>query len=71
MSKTLDFKVFCFEAYKAEKKLTGKETLEMFQKHGVFAYLNNGYDVLHTQGRAFLVSDIDDYIKNREQKATR
>ena len=25
MSKTLEFKVFCFEAYRADKKLTGKD----------------------------------------------
>ena len=36
MSKTLEFKVFCFEAYRAEKKLTGYEAMELFKKHDVY-----------------------------------
>ena len=48
MSKTLEFKVFCFEAYRAEKKLTGYETMELFKKYGVLQYLEECYDVLHT-----------------------
>ena len=29
MSKTLEFKAFCFEAYKAEKQLTGRQTMHL------------------------------------------
>lgn len=35
MSKTLEVKAFCFEAYKAEKKLTGRQTMNLFKKYGV------------------------------------
>ena len=33
MSRTLEFKVFCFEAYRAEKKLTGYQAMELFKKY--------------------------------------
>ena len=62
MSKTLEFKAFCFEAYRADKKLTGRETMSLFKKYGVLDYL----DVLHTTGRAYIVEDIDIFIEARK-----
>lgn len=67
MSKTLEFKVFCFEAYRAEKKLTGRETINLFKKYGVLDYLNTCYDVLHTTGRDYIIEDIDIFIENRKK----
>ncbi len=66
MSKTLDFKVFCFEAYKADKKLTGRETMSLFKKYGVLDYLDTCFDVLHTMGRAYIIEDIDVFIDARK-----
>lgn len=65
MSKTLEFKVFCFEAYRAEKKLTGRETMSLFKKYGVLDYLGACYNVLHTTGREYIVEDIDGFINDR------
>lgn len=67
MSKTLEFKVFCFEAYRAEKKLTGRETINLFKKYGVLDYLNTCYDVLHTTGRDYIIEDIDIFIEKRKK----
>ncbi|MBQ8691411.1 MAG: DUF3791 domain-containing protein [Phascolarctobacterium sp.] len=66
VSKTLEFKVFCFEAYRAEKKLTGFEAMEPFKKYGVLQYLEKCYDVLHTTGRDYLIEDIDLFINARK-----
>ena len=66
MSKTLEFKAFCFEAYRADKKLTGRETMSIFKKYGVLDYLDACYDVLHTTGRAYIVGDIDIFINARK-----
>ena len=65
MSKTLEFKAFCFEAYRAEKKLTGRETMELFKRYGILDYLGDCFDVLHTTGRAYIVEDIDEFIQRR------
>ena len=65
MSKTLEFKVFCFEAYRAEKKLTGREAMQIFKQYGVLEYLGTCYDVLHTTGRDYLVEDIDIFLEAR------
>lgn len=66
MSKTLQFKAFCFEAYRADKKLTGRATMQLFKKYGVLDYLGACYDVLHTTGRQYLVEDIDGFIEARK-----
>lgn len=66
MSKTLQFKAFCFEAYRADKKLTGRATMQLFKKYGVLDYLGACYDVLHTTGRQYLVEDIDGFIVARK-----
>ena len=67
MSKTLEFKAFCFEAYRADKKLTGRETMYLFKKYGVLDYLGDCFDVLHTTGRNYIVEDIDAFIENRKK----
>lgn len=66
MSKTLQFKAFCFEAYRADKKLTGRATMQLFKNYGVLDYLETCYDVLHTTGRQYIVEDIDGFIDARK-----
>lgn len=60
-----DFIVFCMEIYKSEKSITGKEVYELFEKYGVLNYLQEGYEVLHTQGDSWIVDDIDEFLKVR------
>ena len=67
MSKTLEFKAFCFEAYKAEKRLSGREAMSLFKQYGVLDYLGRFYDVLHTTGRAYIIEDIDLFINARKR----
>lgn len=58
------FVAFCLEQYKMKKGLSGSETLKLFDKYGVTDYLAKHYDVLHTQGAAWLMHDIDEHIKS-------
>ena len=69
MTKTLEFKAFCFEAYKADKKMTGRQTMELFKKYDVLSYLEKCYNVLHTTGREYIIEDIDAYIKARKKES--
>ena len=65
MDKLLAFKVFCLENYKTVHNLNGKSALVIFEKYQVFDYITSYYDVLHSYGRLFIISDIDDYIAHR------
>lgn len=65
MSKEGQFTVFCMESYKTHKSLTGRQVLELFQKYGVFEYIREFYDVLHTAGYQYINQDIDLYLQAR------
>lgn len=65
MSKELKFTVFCLESYKVYKSLTGKQASDLFEKYGVFDYIREFYDVLHTTGYQYINNDIDIYLQAR------
>ena len=65
MEKQLAFKVFCLESYKSVHKLSGLAALDIFKKYQVFDYITSCYDTLHSAGKLYIVSDIDDYISHR------
>ena len=62
------FVAFCIEEYGASKGITGEQALDLFSQYGVTDYLNELYDTLHTQGRQWLIEDIDEFIDIRKGK---
>ena len=65
MSKEMNFAVFCLESYKLHRNMTGKDTLKLFEDYGVFDYIREFYDVLHTTGDSYINNDIDIYLRSR------
>ena len=65
MSQETKFTVFCLESYKVHKALTGRQVFDLFEKYGVFDYIREFYDVLHTAGYQYINNDIDIYLKAR------
>ncbi len=65
MSKEVKFTVFCLESYKLHRNLTGKAVSKLFTDYGVFDYINEFYDVLHTTGDSYINNDIDIYLRSR------
>mgnify|MGYP003464365852 CR=1 FL=1 len=65
MSKETIFTVFCMESYKHHRNLTGKAVAKLFSDYGVFDYIYEFYDVLHTTGYNYINNDIDIYLKSR------
>ena len=62
------FVAFCIEEYGAAKGISGEQVLDLFSKYGLVDYLSEFYDVLHTQGRQWLIEEIDEYIEIRRNK---
>ena len=62
------FVAFCIEEYGAAKGMSGEQVLDLFSKYGLVDYLSEFYDVLHTQGRQWLIEEIDEYIEIRRNK---
>ena len=65
MSKELSFSIFCLENYKVHRHMNGRETAELFIQYGVFDYIHESYDVLHTIGHNYINQDIDEYLRAR------
>ena len=62
------FVAFCIEEYGAAKGMTGEQVLDLFSKYGLVDYFSECYDVLYTQGRQWLIEEIDEYIEIRKNR---
>lgn len=45
------FVTFCIEQYKHEHNMTGKEVADLFSQQGALTYLEENFEILHTQSR--------------------
>jgi hypothetical protein len=68
MTKETKFVIFCLENYKQHRALKGKQAADLFQQYGVYDYLREFYDVLHTTGYQYINQDIDRYLEARQAK---
>lgn len=65
MPKELAFTVFCLENYKSYRNMNGQEVSTLFNRYGVFDYLREFYDILHSTGHNYINRDIDIYLQSR------
>ncbi|MGL4944281.1 MAG: DUF3791 domain-containing protein [Thermoguttaceae bacterium] len=69
-----DFELFCLEQYRAKKNLNGLQALTIFETHDIFDFLEQSYEVLHTQGMGYILQEIEDIItadKNADKNKVR
>ncbi len=59
------FQVFCLENYKTTKGISGRNALTEFKNNHVFDFISNNYEVLHTQGKNYIITEINDYINKK------
>lgn len=59
---------FCIEQYKKAKGLTGEQAMQVLGKYGVLEYLEEHFEVLHTQSYQWLLEDIDEFINIRRKE---
>lgn len=62
------FLSFCIEQYKNIHHMSGEEVVALFDCYGVLPYLEENFEVLHTQGHRWLVEEIDEFIDNRKKE---
>ena len=65
--KELEFAIFCIENVAEKLNTTGKEVHHLLTKNSnIFdEYIIPSYDVLHTQGKTYIVNDIIDCMTER------
>ena len=64
-ARVAEFVSFCIEMFAKAKGLSGDKVVVLFKSCGAIDYLDSGYDVLHTQGSQWLVSDIEEFLRLR------
>ena len=47
--------------------LSGAEAMRQLDEFGVLKYLNDNYEVLHTQSRQWILEDIEEFIQLRKE----
>ncbi len=57
---------FCIEYYSNSHKIPGNEASEILSRTGTLEYLMSNYDVIHTQSPQWILSDMDDFIKQHK-----
>ncbi len=57
-----NFLTYCIEQYKYEKKMSGRQVMDLFSRYNVLEYIYNSCDPLHENKAKFIVEDIDIYI---------
>lgn len=63
--KILLFQMFCAENYREAKKISAKETLLLFSNHGIFEFLHDNFELLHTQDTEYILDTIVTYINKK------
>jgi len=58
---------FCIEQYMNAKGIDEEEVIATFSEYGVFDYLYDYFEVLHTQSRQWIVADIEEFINDRKK----
>jgi hypothetical protein len=58
---------FCIEQYMNVKGIDEDEVIATFSENGVFDYLYDYFEVLHTQSRQWIIADIEEFINDRKK----
>lgn len=64
----IEFISFCIENFKVKHSMIGKDTAVLFKQSGVLEFIKNGYEMLHTQGKEYIIEEIEIFLKNRGYK---
>ncbi len=61
------FVSFCIEQYAKAKGMATEDVVTLFEQYGIAEHFCEFYDVLHTQGRQWLIEEIDEMINDRKK----
>lgn len=66
-AKEIEFSVFCIENIAEKLGIPGDEVYQMLTAKSDILdhYIIANYEILHTQGKEYIVQDIMDYMKER------
>lgn len=66
--KKAEFISWCIEEYAAAHSLNGRDVANDFSRKRVLDFLGDHYEILHTQGKPYILGAIDDFISTGAEK---
>ena len=66
--KKAEFISWCIEEYAAAHSLNGRDVANDFSRKMVLDFLGDHYEILHTQGKTYILGAIDDFISTGAEK---
>ncbi len=66
LNKIEKFQIFCLEKYKDNLNISGDVALNIFLEYDIFSYLDEVYDLLHTQSLDYTYQEIIKYIESKK-----
>ena len=60
------FVSFCIEQYAKAKGMKTEDVAKLLEQYGIMEHFCEFYDVLHTQGKEYIVEDILQVMKERK-----
>lgn len=64
----IEFVSFCIESFKVKHSMSGKDVANLFKTSGALEFIIDGYEMLHTQGKEYILEEIEIFLKNRGYK---
>ena len=61
--KKAEFVSWCIEEYAASKNMNGCDVANLFSEKGALDFLSKHYEILHTQGKSYILETIEDFIR--------
>ncbi|MCL1795198.1 MAG: DUF3791 domain-containing protein [Oscillospiraceae bacterium] len=61
-TKILHFFLFCIYALAEKYGKTSAYIFDIFEKYGVSPYIIDCYDALHTQGKYYIIDDLEGFV---------
>ena len=62
-TKIVEFVSFCIEMYAKEYDISGSEVAVLLEKTGLLDYLFENYEILHTQGKEYIIPLLNDFVQ--------
>ena len=66
--KVIEFISFCIENFKVKHSMSGRDVAILFKQSGALGFIKDGYEMLHTQGKEYIMEEIEIFFKNRGYK---
>lgn len=66
--KKAEFVSWCIEEYAVAKSMKGRDVANMFSEKKVLDFLSSHYEILHTQGKSYIIETIEDFVRTGEVK---